>query len=235
MSDERAIEPSEPSEPNDANDANDPNVPATELSTAHAAHAPGAEEVPAAAPPAVEAQPSPPAPAAAPATAEGPDPFALALAPRPPDNRPLVGAALTVGGVLLWSYVVMGTYTTSWLAGGSAPLAQGTAVTLVTTMTIAAWAVAVRRSRPTSDPMGRSPVASVMVASLVGKASGANVDALVAVALLVVSVVAVTAGDRMLGRTRLPASAGARALVLLAWFGVGLVTLGACVELVAES
>ncbi len=196
--------------------------------------------------------PLPPRPVGPPAWAVAPpprviDPDAPVVPLRP---RPILGSAAIVAGVLLWAFVVMGTFTTSWLAGGGAPLAPGVAVTVVTATTLAAWFFVVRRSQAmpvqgVRGPVGRFIVvgfvafalwaAIVVVATVVGRASGANVDALMGGALLVISVVAVVMGDRMLGRTRLPSTSGRRALVLAAWFCVGMITLGACVELVAES
>src|SRR5689334_7425060 len=42
---------------------------------------------------------------------------------------PVMGSALNVFGVLLWSFVVFGQFTTSWMSG--APLAEGTATLFV--------------------------------------------------------------------------------------------------------
>jgi len=154
-----------------------------------------------------------------------------------------------MSGVLLWAFVVMGTFTTSWLSGGGAPLAQGVAFALVAGATVAAWVVGVRRSRTVAIPELRGPVAHyaivllaaltlfisvVLLATIVGKASGPRLDALIAAVLLIASALAVLEGDRMLGRTGLPRSSARRMLVLATWLGIGMVTLGACVELVAE-
>jgi hypothetical protein len=164
-------------------------------------------------------------------------------------RRPVLGPALTVFGVLLWAFVVMGTFTTSWLPGGDAPLGQGVAVVLVAAATVGAWIFTVRRSLAVVAPIARGPVgrfaivglvafalwvAVMILASIVGYASGSNVDMIMATVLLVVAVVAVVKGDAMLHRPSQAKRSAPRFVVLAAWLGAGIVTLASCVELVAE-
>jgi hypothetical protein len=171
------------------------------------------------------------------------------LTPPPRKPRPVLGPSLVVAGVLLWAFVVLGTYTTSWLSGGGAPLSPGLAGTLAVVLTLSACSFAERRSRSApiagvQGPTGRFVVvafvgvclwlAAVVMATIIGRLSGPNLDALIAAVLLITAALAVLAGDRMVARTRLPRSAGLRALVLIGWLGVGMITLGSCVELVSE-
>jgi hypothetical protein len=83
---------------------------------------------------------------------------------RPP--RPILGSALAVYGVLLWSFVVAGQFATSWITG--APISQGTAALMVLVATGAAWLVALRRSKNAlpSPTMGRFIGRSIGIASL---------------------------------------------------------------------
>jgi hypothetical protein len=163
--------------------------------------------------------------------------------------RPVLGPALVASGWMLWAFVVLGTYTTSWIAGGGAPLSQGVALALFAAVSLAACRFAERRGRPLPIVGARGPVArfvvvgivawslwlaALVVATVVGKTSRVNLDALMAACLLGVGGLAVLRGDRMLGGTRLPRSGARRTLVLAAWLAVGIVTLGALVELVAE-
>jgi hypothetical protein len=193
--------------------------------------------------------PVPPPAAPPPVAPAGPATATVDVDVAAPPQHPVLGPALLASGALLWAFVVMGTFTTSWLSGGSAPLSQWVAALLVLGVTVGACRSAERRSRGmpiagVNGPFGRFLVvglvaialwaAIVTLATVVGRASDANLDVLIAAALLGASLAAVIVGDRMLGRTRLPRASGRQALVLAAWLGIGMVTLGACVELVAE-
>jgi hypothetical protein len=162
--------------------------------------------------------------------------------------RPVLGPAFTLLAALLWAFVVIGTFTTSWLSGG-APLAEGVAIVLVAMATAGAWTHAVRQSRtvPAQGLGGllrRSVVVGALAfgmwgllvtfATLAGKASSANIDGYVTTCLLVVVAIAAVAGRRFTMPVR-PARTPARSVALAAfWIGVALVTLGAYVEIVAE-
>jgi len=205
---------------------------------------------------AVEAAPAPPTDPVAEPTAFVPPPV-----PPPvptvmydferPKRRtwPVLGPALVVSGVSLWAFVVMGTYTTSWLPGGDAPLGAGFAVLLTACATIGALVVTVRRSQTVPSEVGQGSFGrfvsvglvgfafwslAVLLGTFVGRESAANVDLAVAFGLLVVSGAAIFMGDRMLGREVRRKSSTRRIFVLAAWLGIGLLTLGSCVELVAE-
>jgi hypothetical protein len=163
--------------------------------------------------------------------------------------RPVLGPALILFAALLWAFVVIGTFTTSWLSGG-APLGEGVAIALTALATAGAWVHAVRRSRSVPVQglrglMGRSAavglLAFVMVGALlalatqVGKASSANVDAYVTMCLLAVVALAALAGHRLATPVRPERTPGRRLAIVAFWVGVAAVTLGACAEIVGES
>jgi hypothetical protein len=60
--------------------------------------------------------------------------------------RWLLGPSLWVGGVLMWSYVVMGIFTTTRLGPKHLPLGEGAAIFWVLVLSSAAGHFAVRRS-----------------------------------------------------------------------------------------
>jgi hypothetical protein len=164
--------------------------------------------------------------------------------------RPILGPALVTLGALLWAFVVMGTYTTSWFAG-SAPLGEGFALMGVVLVTVFAWISSVRRSRP--DPAGGTRglvvraiavalaafglwAGCMFVATLFGMASSANMGPVIEGALLLVAGAAAFIGNRSIAvpgqrRARSPAR---RAVLAASWIGVALVTLGACAEMMSE-
>jgi hypothetical protein len=150
---------------------------------------------------------------------------------------------------LLWSYVVFGQFTTTWFPK-TAPMSEGLAVFCVFTCTVAGWILAVRRSlvvpvRSQQALYGRAInigvlgagwwLLTVILAAILGMASGKNVDILMMPVLLVVSVVAIVRGRRIAVPERLPLSQRERTLLTLLWTGGVAVTLGACVELAGTS
>jgi hypothetical protein len=172
---------------------------------------------------------------------------------RPPEvygrrPRPVLGPAITVFGVLLWAFVVMGEFTTSWNSG--APLEEGTAIVLVVLATLTAWVFAMQgstRVRPahgTPRLIGRSLLVGlvafllwclfVVMAAAVGKASSKSPDVAIASFLIVVAALAARAGPRLTTRERPPPTRARRAGGAVLWIGVAMVTLGACVEMVRE-
>jgi hypothetical protein len=163
--------------------------------------------------------------------------------------RPVLGPALTLSATLLWAFVVIGTFTTSWLSGG-APLTEGAAIVLVTLVTVGTWARAVRQSRsvPVQGLGGlvrRSAAVGllafgmwallVVLATVAGKASASNIDPFVSAGLLAAASAAVLAGRRLTAPARPARTRAGRVVVVAFWIGVAAVTLGACVEIVAES
>jgi len=197
-----------------------------------------------------------PAPASAtPVLPAPPAPSTRPRAPslRPPEvygrrPRPVLGPALTVFGVLLWSFVVMGEFTTSWNSG--APLEEGTAIVLVVLATLTAWVFAMQgstRGRPaqgTPRLIARSALVGlvafllwglfVVMAAAIGKASSKSPDVAIASFLIVVAALAARAGPRLTTRERPPLTRARRAGSAVLWIGGAMVTLGACVEMVRE-
>jgi phosphoglycerol transferase MdoB-like AlkP superfamily enzyme len=162
--------------------------------------------------------------------------------------HPILGPALTVFAALLWAYVVMGTFTTSWMSG-IAPLGEGVATLLVALATVTALFRAVRRSRsvPTKGPGGlvlRTVAVGLLafvlwvllmiVAIAVGAVSATNVDAFMMAGLLVVAAFAARSGHRLTG-AQSPANLRALSFPVVAfWLCVAAVTLAACAEIVRE-
>jgi hypothetical protein len=133
---------------------------------------------------------------------------------RGPRARPIAGPALALFAVLLWSFVVAGQLTTSWMSGG--PLPQSFAIALVVIATFAAWIGAVRRSRHVAPPrsavrlVGRAIAIgllafglwcfAIFVAILLGGTSRDR-DFLIALFLVVLATVAAILGPRWAGPT----------------------------------
>lgn len=193
--------------------------------------------------PAREAAPAPQPPPAAPVLVSSPAVFHAA---RP---RPVLGPSLSVFGVMLWSYVVFGQFTTSWLPGG-APLGEGTAVFFVFVASVVAWVLAVRRSlvvsvRGQQGIAGRAIrigvlawawwLVTVVLASLFGQASGKNLDGPITGLLVLLSAFAVVQGRRLTLPERPPLTQRERVIARLLWAGAAAMTLAACVELAAGS
>jgi hypothetical protein len=166
-------------------------------------------------------------------------------APRVP--RPVIGPALSVFGMLLWTFVVAGQFTTSWMSG--APLSEGAAIAIVFFGTITAWFLAVRRSQvvPVSgrrELFGRSLaigviafllfVGCVVIAVVAGGVSSSNHDLAIALFLLLLSGVAAFFGPRITSPIR-PARTSSQQLASVAlWIGAMIVSAIACAELAAN-
>jgi hypothetical protein len=163
--------------------------------------------------------------------------------------RPVLGPALTLFAAVQWAFVVIGTFTTSWVSGG-APLAEVVAIVLVALATAAAWAHAVWRSRSVPVQGFRGLIRRtvgvgalafgmwgllVTLATLAGKASAANLDACISAGLLFAAAVAAMAGHRLTLPVRQERTRARRVAVAAFWIGVAVVTLGACAEIVGES
>jgi hypothetical protein len=151
-------------------------------------------------------------PSGAPYRAPAP-PEERALVPEPPpfarrSPRPILGPAVSVFAVLLWSFVVFGQFTTSWMSSG--PLSERLAVCLVLIVTFASWVAGIRRSRDAMPPRTKVHLAmraigigslsllmfvlTVFVATVIGSASSRNHDFFVAFVLVTFSLVAAIAG-----------------------------------------
>jgi hypothetical protein len=166
---------------------------------------------------------------------------ALGVAAKP---RPLLGPALRVYGALLWSYVVFGQFTTSWI--DDRPLGEGWALLGVFATTAAVAVLAVRRSMKVAPtgPLGvvRRAAAVVAMALLGWFVTVAGVtlsrafsgDIKNALVLVLVALLASILGLRM---NRDPAEAdgmhGRRVLQVMIWISLVVVTLIAGAELVA--
>ncbi|MBX3204094.1 MAG: hypothetical protein KF764_03445 [Labilithrix sp.] len=224
-----------------------------------------APEVPAAAPPPPATPPpgAPPLHAAPPPAASAPagsalvpagpyrvppgqapsfEPYARAAGSRP---WPILGPAVSVFAVLLWSFVVAGQFTTSWMSGGPLPPAIAAAVVLLTTF--AAWIAGVRRGvlaappRTTTHLVGRAIatallafvffVLAVFAATVAGGVSSTNHDFLLALGLVVVSLVAAVVGPTWTWPSRPAGTAGQRRVSTALWLAGAVVTVVAGAEL----
>jgi hypothetical protein len=176
--------------------------------------------------------------------AEPPEPERIAaLAPRKP--RPIMGPALSVFAVLLWSFVVFGQFTTSWWLG--APLDQKTAVTFVLLTTLAAWLASLRRSRIVVAPrstmhlawrsVGVAVVAflsflvCLVAATAAGGVSSRNHDMLIAMVLVVVSLLAAIGGPKLTSPAPFTKTHAQRVVLVLLWTAGALLTLVAGADL----
>lgn len=144
--------------------------------------------------------------------------------------RPLLGSAVAVYGVLLWSFVVAGQFATSWTTG--APMSQGTAGFLVVVATGAAWGFALQRSRNAlpSATMGRFVwrgigigalafslfLATLFFATIFGQATHGH-DFLIAFGLVSTSVAAIVMGPRLTMPTRSERTPRMKLAVISMW------------------
>ena len=166
--------------------------------------------------------------------------------PRKP--RPVIGPALSVFAVLLWTFVVAGQFTTSWLVG--TPLNQTVAVAMVLLMTFTAWVAGIRLSRIVVPPrqtmflfwraIGIAVLASLLffvcfaVAVVTGEASSGGHDVLIPFVLVMVSLLAAIVGPRLTSPTPLERTHRQRFVVVTLWITGTLVTLVAGVDLAAH-
>jgi hypothetical protein len=162
----------------------------------------------------------------------------------PPRPKPLLGPVLSVAGALLWSYVVMGQLTTSWLSG-QAPLGEGLALTGVMLSTGAALVVALSQS-PAGAPGASATVkragivlvlslllvvAVVVLATVAGAMSRSNLDVPITLALLGTAVITLVSGWRLSRALAPPLSHRQRVFAIAFWAFAAAVTLTACGEL----
>jgi hypothetical protein len=132
----------------------------------------------------------------------------------------------------------------------SAPMAEGTAVFFVFACTGAALFFSVRRSLvvPVFNRqalIGRYISVGILsfvwwfvvivLATIVGNASGKNTDLLIMPVLLIVSIFGVIQGRRMTLPGRPPMSQRERTATVVLWTCATVMTLGACAELAGSS
>jgi hypothetical protein len=165
---------------------------------------------------------------------------------------PLLGATLATYGGLLWSYVIAGQFTTSWMSG--APMNEGTAILIVLIATSLVFAFALRRSRVASPVSparmfgravgtfcltGLAFFVTLLVATIAGESSYRSRDVPIAFVLVALAVIAtafaprVTLGTAATARPSAPTH-GRRVAEVLLWVSLAVVTLVAGAELVAN-
>jgi hypothetical protein len=168
--------------------------------------------------------------------------------PPPKRPRPLIGPAISVFAVMLWTFVIAGQFTTSWNLG--APLSQEVAVALILVTTFAAWLGSVRLSRLVVPPrqttnlvwraIGIGVLAFVFfitcftAAAFAGAATRENHDFLIPFVLVVLSLGAALAGRKMTAPSPPQRTARERFLVVAMWIAGTLLTLVAGIDLAAN-
>lgn len=182
--------------------------------------------------------------ALAPPDLAAPEPWAGPTLRKP---RTVVGPALSTFAVLLWSYVVFGQLTTSWLFG--TPLNQGFAFFMVFVTTVIAWIAGIRRSRVALEPwstghlvwrsIGIAVVAWLAFLVCLSAASvfGAlfrNHDVLIPFLLVVLSVLAAFAGAKVTSPLPITRTHRQRSVLVALWIAGLLLTLVAAGDLAAN-
>jgi len=202
-----------------------------------------------------EAPPAPPA--EAPPTpadhSEGPTPYrsvemAPAAEPRVSRGMTLWGPVLSIFGVLLWAFVVMGQLVTTYAPGRhELLLGEATGVLFVLGASMAAWLRAVRHSLRVSPVNGRAKrverALSLGILALIGWGVAMGVAMVIGRAvsdgsttflMLFIAAGAFFYGRRLLGQSK-GSQPQARSIVAIAlWAGAGLITLVALVTLGAD-
>jgi hypothetical protein len=160
---------------------------------------------------------------------------------------PVVGPALSGFGVMLWSFVVAGQFTTSWSAGR--PLDQGIAVGAVVFATVVAWVLGLRRSRAVAPSatgwfFARAVavvvstfvlfVVAVVVTTAVAGTSSRNHDFLVGFLLVAIAFVSVLLGARLTSPERPERSHGQRFAQVALWVACGLLSFVAGADLASN-
>lgn len=164
--------------------------------------------------------------------------------PQPKKPRPILGSAISVYGVLLWSFIVAGQFATSWISG--APMSQGTAAFFVFVATGTAWGFALHRSRNAlpSVTMGRFIWRGIGIGTiafcfffltLVGATifgqSTHGLDFLIAFLLVGTAVAAMIVGPRLTTPNRPARTHGTRFAVVSMWIVGVILTVVAGAEL----
>lgn len=164
--------------------------------------------------------------------------------PQPKQPRPILGSAIAVYGVLLWSFIVAGQFATSWISG--APLSQGTAAFFVFVATGTAWGFALHRSRHAlpSVAMGRfiwrgigiGAIAfcffflTLVGATIFGQMTH-GLDFLIAFVLVATAMAAMIVGPRVTTPNRPARTHGMRFAVVSMWIVGVILTMVAGAEL----
>jgi hypothetical protein len=160
----------------------------------------------------------------------------------------VIGPALTVYAVLLWSFVVFGQFTTSWSMG--TPMRPQIAALAVLVLTFMAWFAAVRRSSLAAPPRSRGRLVgraigipalafasfftTLVAATVVGNESSRDHDVLIAFVLVCISGLAAVCGPRFTSPVRPVRSHPMRFAVAVTWIAGLLATLVAGADLVAN-
>ena len=156
---------------------------------------------------------------------------------------PVLGPALTTYALLLWTYVVMGQFTTTLSA--STPLGEGKALFVVCAVTAATWIIAIRRSRVVAPVTGgRLVTRAVGIAALAGLLFLVTVflatfmgllsrglDMVIPFGLVLLCAGAVFYGRRLLVPDAPPRTQQERSVLLGVWMIAVLVTFIAGVDL----
>ena len=230
-----------------------PPVPNAPLEAAPAAPAPAPVE----APPAVMVAPDPsalaaPVPSGAPYRVPAPPPAAepmtpeIYFGPAPRKPRPLIGPALSVFAVMLWSFVVAGQFASSWSLG--VQVRGIDAASIVISLTFVAWIVNMRRSRIAVPPrvtthlvwrcIGAAIVAVILfffcLVAAIAINSAMNADFLVAAVLVLLSLLAAIAGAHLTSPVAPERTPRQRTILIALWIAGTLLTLVAGVDLGAH-
>jgi len=214
--------------------------------------------IPQVAPPAAQLAQGAPPPAAGSAPAlhlanQGPmagPPIAIPRIPDYPKRKPqpLVGPLLSVFGAMLWSFVVAGQFTTSWMSSG--PMDERLAAFAVFAATIVTGIFALRRAHAAAPVaparvVGRAAFAfvgafvawfaTIFVAAIAGNVASRNHDVLIAFGLIALAVTASILGPRLTSPgPHVAPSHGRRVVQVMMWASFAVVTLVAGAELVAN-
>ncbi len=231
-----------------------PPAPTAPLEAAPAAAAPAPAPAPAPAIGAPEATaPEAPLPSGAPYRVPAPPPVPEPMTPElysfgPPPRkpRPLIGPALSVFAVMLWSFVVAGQFASSWSIGINVRNVEATV--LVLSLTFVAWIANMRRSRIAVPPraithlvwrsIGAGIVAfilfffSLVAATAVNSAM--NADLLVAAVLVLLSLLAAIAGAHLTSPVAPQRTPRQRTVLITLWIAGTLLTLIAGADLGAH-
>ena len=188
------------------------------------------------------------APYRVPAPPPSPEPPApeLYFGPPPRKPRPLMGPALSIFAVLLWSFVIAGQFASSWSLG--IQVRSDPAFAIVVLTTLVAWIANMRRSAVAVPPrsklhlfwrsVGAGVVAFVFfLLCLVAAAavnSAMNADFVVAAVLVLVSLLAAIAGPHLTSTTAPQRTPRQRTALVVLWIAGTLLTLVAGADLAAN-
>jgi len=170
----------------------------------------------------------------------------LYFGPPPRKPRPLIGPALSVFAVMLWTFVVAGQFASSWTLG--VRVRNGEATILLLFLTLVAWIASMRRSHIAVPPrtmmhliwraIGAGIVAFVLFVSCLVAAtaigSAVELDFFVAVVLVLISLLAAIAGAHLTSPAPPERTQRQRVMLVLLWIAGTLLTLVAGADLGAH-